>query len=104
MLGGESSMTIEQELRREMPSGHVLRNRSLRAIAYSPDTDDILLYLGISPPSFFSEVHLTGIVETRPEFPSVRFHEDLEALRDARILNERIEGVTWVRRIRPANR
>jgi hypothetical protein len=59
----------EAEIHREMCAGHVLFGRSVTAVGYRQDCDDVLFYLGESAPQF-AVVHLTYQRETRPEWPS----------------------------------
>ncbi len=68
----------ESEIHREMCSGHVLFGRSVTAIGYRQDRDDVLFHLGESAPSF-AVVHLTYQREARPDWPSTTLFDTLAA-------------------------
>ena len=68
----------QTEIHREMCAGHILFGRSVTAIGYRQDCDDVPFYLGESAPSF-AVVHLTYNRETRPEFPSTMLFDTLAA-------------------------
>ena len=71
----EDAHTFEAELRREVPCGHIMYGRNLRAVAGRLDQDDV----------FFQEegdaamlvVHLTWSVETDPKWPGVTEYRTL---------------------------
>jgi hypothetical protein len=68
----------EAEIHREMCAGHVLLGRSVTAVGYRQDCDDVLFYLGESAPQF-AVVHLTYQQETRAEWPSTTLFATLGA-------------------------
>lgn len=66
----------EAEIHREMCAGHILFGRSVTAIGYRQDCDDVLFYLGEVVPRF-AVVHLSYQRETRPEWPSTKLFDTL---------------------------
>lgn len=74
---------LEDELKREMPPGHVLFEASLAVLARRESQDDYVFAL---PDGRLATVHLTWAVETRPAWPRTTIHTDfdgwLEALED----------------------
>jgi len=69
----------EAELHREMCAGHVLFGRTVTAVGINGiDCDDILLYLGDTPPQF-AVVHLTWKQESDPEWPWTVLYDSLTA-------------------------
>ena len=68
-IDAEYAAKAEAEIHREMCEGHVLFRRSVVAVGYRQDSDDVLFYLGESEP-IFAVVHLSYQRETRPEWPS----------------------------------
>jgi hypothetical protein len=65
----EDAHKFEAELRREVPRGHILYGRTLRAIARRLDQDDVLFQEGGDAAMLV--VHLTWSVETDPKWPWV---------------------------------
>lgn len=63
---GEEARGLERELARELPPGHRLAGRAVRALARGPDDDDVLYGL---PDDALAVVHLTWRRETDPEWP-----------------------------------
>ena len=66
------------ELRREVPTGHVLSGRTVQTVGHRQDCDDVLFYLGESVPQF-AVVHLTYVRETLPEWPGTMLFDTLDA-------------------------
>jgi len=66
--------TFSDELRRELPSGHVLLGIDAVAIARREDRDDFLFIIE-HPEYKYAQVHLTWSVETNPIWPSTNLFE-----------------------------
>ena len=77
-ISTEHASQAEVELKREMCVGHVLFGRSVSAIGRRKDCDDVLFYLGESPPSF-AVVHLSFQQETQPRWPDTVLFDSLVA-------------------------
>src|SRR5688572_14374266 len=77
-ISPEYAPKAEAELHREMCAGHVLFGRSVIAIGNRIDCDDILFYLGDSPPQF-AVVHLTFQPESDPTWPQTVLYDSLTA-------------------------
>ena len=77
-LDDPEAKCLEKELRRELPRGHALRGRSVRALA--SHVDDILFEISDSP-TRYAVVHLTWNRETRPEWPHTVFYASLDEWR-----------------------
>lgn len=75
----------EAEIHREICRGHVLFGRSVVAVGYRQDCDDVLFYLGETAPSF-AVVHLSYQRETRPEWPSTTLYDTLTAWVEQRLI------------------
>ena len=67
----------ESELQHEICAGHVLFGRSVAAIGCRLGDDDILFYLGDTPPRF-AVVHLTYQRETRTDWPHTSLYDSLD--------------------------
>lgn len=67
-VGGVDAFELEQELRREVPEGHVLHGLSVRAVAVRRHLKDVVFWV----PSLdqWALVHLTRRVETNPRWPT----------------------------------
>ncbi len=74
----EQAYEAEAELSRELCGGHVLFGRSVAAIGFRQDCDDVLFYLGESAPSF-AVVHLTFQRETKPRWPCTTLFDSISA-------------------------
>ena len=77
-IDGADAKAMETELHRELPAGHVLVGRTVRAIARRDDRDDVLFQ--DSDGSIFF-VHLTYAVETDPQWPFTKTYDNLTAFR-----------------------
>lgn len=66
----------EAEIHWEMCASHVLYGRSVSAIGYRQDCDDVLFYLGEQAPSF-AVVHLTYQKEARTQWPETTLFASL---------------------------
>jgi len=75
-LRGDDSLNTLAELRREIPSGHVLAGRKLFPVARHRGRDDVLLRT-IGTDASLWLVHLTWRPETDPRWPSARPFRDL---------------------------
>jgi len=74
----EFASSAEAELHRDVCRGHVLYDRPVKAIGHRQDRDDVLFYIGETPPRF-AVVHLTYQRETVPQWPSTAVFDSLEA-------------------------
>jgi len=74
---------FERELRRELPKGHALFGKAVRAIARRVDRDDVLFEVGGGPR--VATVRLTYREETDPARPVTNIHESFEAFRTTRM-------------------
>jgi hypothetical protein len=77
-VSAEQDAATVAELRREMPTGHILYGRTVQTVGHRQDCDDILFYLGDSAPRF-AVVHLTYAQETKPEWPSTMLFDSLQS-------------------------
>ena len=68
---GDERDHVVQELRREMPPGHVLEHARLTPLARRRGRDDVLVRAVGAPCSLYV-VHLTWRRETDPTWPAVR--------------------------------
>ena len=66
VLSREEASSLESELRRELPEGHVLCGRRCSAFATSDERDDVVFEL---EDGTFALVHLTWKQETDPTWP-----------------------------------
>ncbi len=73
-LSGDLATKLEAELRREMPAGHQLYGRAVRAIARRADRDDVLFKATQDKTVFW--VHLTWSVERDAKWPWTRDYKD----------------------------
>ena len=66
---------LEQELKKELGSKHVLYAKSVRAIAKAEDRDDVLFEVGENGSVAYALVHLTWTSkpEADPSFPNAHF-------------------------------
>lgn len=64
------------ELRREIPTGHILANRKLFPVARHRGRDDVLIRTSGPEPTLWL-VHLTWRTESNPEWPHTRSFHDL---------------------------
>jgi hypothetical protein len=71
---------LEQELARELPAGHVLAGKAVRAVAARTDRDDVLFLV---PDGGCAVVHLTwsGRREASSEWPSTVLYSSLDEWR-----------------------
>jgi len=69
----------EEELRRELPPLHVLKNRKMRAVGWRSGSDDVLFVIEDAPPSC-AEVHLTrsGKEEPVADHPTTTIYQSLD--------------------------
>ena len=74
----EQAAQAEAEFLRELCDGHVLFGRTVAAIGFRQDCDDVLFYLGDSTPSF-AVAHLTFQRETQPRWPETALFDSLSA-------------------------
>lgn len=72
---GEVAVALESELKRELPSGHALEGRAVRAVARRGDRDDVAYELDGHQ---LCVVHLTYQVETDRRWPSFMFVMSLD--------------------------
>lgn len=74
---GEQERTqLEEELRRELPSSHVLKGVGAVALGRRWRRDDVLFRLDDGR---FAQVHLTWSVETDPRWPDTQIFATFEA-------------------------
>ena len=73
-IDGQEAAALEEELRRELPAGHVLHGRQVRAIARRDDCDDVAFEV---VDAGLCIVHLTYERETDPLAPPALFVERL---------------------------
>jgi hypothetical protein len=66
----EDARDLEEELRKEVPPGHILHGSVARAIARRNDSDDVLFKIEL-PNTRYAVVHLTwtGAPEPDPQLP-----------------------------------
>ena len=76
-VSGESAATLEAELHRELPVGHQLHGRQLRAVARREDRDDVLFRSAPEGGAVFW-VHLSWSVESDPKWPSTDAYTNLD--------------------------
>jgi hypothetical protein len=67
---GADAASLERELARELPAGHVLKELKVRAIARRFDRDDVAFELDDGRRCV---VHLTWNVESEPLWPHCEF-------------------------------
>ena len=67
----------EQQLRIELPQGHVLTGVHAATIAHRCDCDDVLFRIG-SPPHRYAVVHLTYTTNITPDYPSTEIFDTFE--------------------------
>ena len=77
-ISREQASQAEAELPRELCPDHILFGRSVTAIGYRQDCDDVLFYLREPTPSF-AVVHLTYQRETQPKWPETALFDSLTA-------------------------
>ena len=80
---------FEEELRREVCQGHVLFDRSARALARRVDRDDVLFEISGGPT--VAAVHLTYSRETLPDWPATEVFESLKEFEGQRMLDDQRE-------------
>lgn len=73
--------SIEAELRREVPAGHVLHGAACRAVAYNAADVNEFLFVTDRPDVPIAFVHLTFQVERSPKWPYTVVYPDWEAFR-----------------------
>jgi hypothetical protein len=76
-LSDERRRSLEAELRRELPVGHVLHGQPAVAMAMGEHPDDVVFQLRDGR---LAAVHLTWHVESIPESPFTLIFPDLKAL------------------------
>jgi hypothetical protein len=69
LLSHEEAAAMERELARELPRGHLLEGRAVRATARRDDCDDVAFLVD----DRLCVVHLTWSVESDPRWPACRF-------------------------------
>lgn len=74
-VSGDAAVTLESELKRELPSGHALQGRAVRAVARRDDRDDVAYEVDGHQ---ICVVHLTYRVETDRRSPSFTFVSSLD--------------------------
>jgi hypothetical protein len=75
-LRGDDALSTLAELRREMPTGHVLAGRRLFPVARHRGSDDVLLRTTGSDARLWL-VHLTWRVESDPSWPHAQAFRDV---------------------------
>ena len=80
-LEDERRSSPEVQLARELPPGHALEGKSVRAHAARGDHDDVLLEV---VGEGYAVVHLTWSRATEGPWPSTELFSSLEAWRDRR--------------------
>jgi hypothetical protein len=78
VLGTAQANDLEQELQREVPDGHLLKGRSVAAVAVRRQHKDTVFWLPDA--SQWALVHLTRNVETDARWPSSFVTPDWQAL------------------------
>ncbi|MBK6580737.1 MAG: hypothetical protein IPG17_32225 [Sandaracinaceae bacterium] len=73
-VSGTEAATLERELARELPTGHVLKTLRVRAIARRFDCDDVAFEVEDGRRCV---VHLTWRVDTDPLWPRCVFVKEL---------------------------
>jgi hypothetical protein len=75
---GTDASELEQELQREAPEGHILHGLRVLAVAVRRHLKDVVFWV----PSLeqWALVHLTGHVETDPQWPSTTRTRDWKDL------------------------
>jgi hypothetical protein len=76
-LDKDDATTLERELHRELPAGHILSGRELVAIAQRTGRDDVLFRESKQGAKFFL-VHLTWSVETNTRWPATTEYSSLD--------------------------
>jgi hypothetical protein len=86
LLDDRQRLRLEEEIIREVSSGHPLAGLALRVIAKRDDGDDALLTLDESENGRVAEVHLTwsGKMEPDPRWPMTTIYESLGEWRSGR--------------------
>lgn len=76
---GDTAARLENELRAELPEGHVLASARVTALARSRSSDDVM-FATDDPQHPLAIVHLTwkGGVEFHPSFPQTERYADLQ--------------------------
>jgi hypothetical protein len=79
LLDDRQRLRLEEEIGREISSGHPLAGLSLRVLAKRDDSDDVLLTLDESENGRVAEVHLTwsGKNERDPRWPATTIFKSL---------------------------
>ena len=80
-VSSELAANLEAELHRELPKGHQLCGRQLRAIARRQDQDDVLFRSATDDGSLFC-VHLTWSKERDPQWPWTVRYASLDDFRE----------------------
>ena len=73
--GGATDDSFVQELRREMPPGHVLKDTPLRTIGKGDYQDNVLFEI-LDGSGRVAAVHLTYSSETDARWPDSKIYED----------------------------
>ena len=73
---------LEGELRREICHGHPLYGYRVKAIAYSEEIDDDILFETDKPGYPYAFVHLTWNREKTPDFPFTVLYSTYEAFKN----------------------
>ncbi len=92
-IDAETARDIEDELRREIPDGHVLAGCQFKAIGESDNYDDFL-FATDSDDIPLASVHLTWRVESDPTWPGTAVYRSLVAWINA-MANEHADFEQW---------
>jgi hypothetical protein len=73
-VSGEDATQLEQELARETPEGHALRDVTVQALAVKRQLKDVVFWVPATEQ--WALVHLTRSVETDPSWPATFLTDD----------------------------
>ena len=82
-----NAATFENELRKEVPSGHVLEGVKVVALAKRGDCDDVLFRI-LDGTDRVAVVHLTWSKNVSPEWPLTQFYADVQAWSTTRMASD----------------
>ena len=88
--------TLVAELKRELPSGHVLEGLDFTTIAVDQSTHKDFLFATSDEHRPFACVHLTFIKESKPPWPWTSVFETLEAWQQEMEENHRIAEIAEI--------
>ena len=86
----DNAKYFEEELLREVSSGHSLCGKKITAIAFRRDQDEVLFKIE-GTENQYAVVHLTYNKETDPRWPGVTFYKDWQTLYEDCLLADRRE-------------